>query len=98
MRVVREIYESVPLERWLEYSNYSYVSQSGVAFVRDVAKTALQFITRRTRSDILSKMFLPLCPVTQEAPAVVAALTSWMEKEGVDAFIIPSDDPHLRCL
>ncbi|CAM9741765.1 unnamed protein product, partial [Laminaria digitata] len=32
---------------------------------------------------------------TVEASPVVPALISWMEAEGVDAFIIPSDDPHL---
>ncbi|CAM9489667.1 unnamed protein product [Ascophyllum nodosum] len=32
---------------------------------------------------------------TDKSP-VLAAMASWMEKEGMDAFIIPSDDPHLR--
>lgn len=28
---------------------------------------------------------------------MVQAMISWMEEQGMDAFIVPSDDPHLRC-
>ncbi|CAM9113332.1 unnamed protein product [Discosporangium mesarthrocarpum] len=34
-------------------------------------------------------------PLIKEASPKVAALRSWMSSAGVDAFIIPSDDPHL---
>lgn len=27
---------------------------------------------------------------------MVASVRAWMEKENVDCFIVPSDDPHLR--
>ena len=32
----------------------------------------------------------------EEASPVVSSLRAWMQKENMDCFIVPSDDPHLR--
>ena len=34
--------------------------------------------------------------VQEEASPVVSSLRAWMQKENMDCFIVPSDDPHLR--